>query len=166
MIEASLIFNFLSAVGSLATAAAVFYARGQLKQADIQNRTNFEDEFPREYRQLCQTIPVKAFFGKPLEGEEREQAKHAFFRYVDLCNEQVFLRQQGRVSEETWASWRGGIKSNLELPAFKQAWEEIERETSSFAELRKLEESSFKADPLSWGRGHVELPPRAPDKPS
>jgi len=97
-------------------------------------------------------IPLEAFFGRELGSERTEQAKVAFFHYIDLCNEQVFLRQHGRISPATWQSWRGGIESNLRLPAFQAAWREIKAETTTFAELRKLEEGEFNDDPKDWGQ--------------
>ena len=71
--------------------------------------------------------------------------------YIDLTNEQIFLRQYNRVSAKTWENWRDGIKSNLARPAFKRAWNEIKlRVPKSFEELRRLEKVDFKDDPLKW----------------
>lgn len=78
-----------------------------------------------------------------------------FYHYIDLSNEQIFLRQHGRVSAETWENWRGGIKSNLSRPAFKQAWKEIGgRAHDIFDELRRLEKSGYQDDPFRWKDSH------------
>lgn len=70
------------------------------------------------------------------------------YRYIDLSNEQIFLRQQGRVSKETWELWRDGIKSHLEKPTFKRAWDEFRETTEKdFNELRELADNSFIVDP-------------------
>jgi hypothetical protein len=156
-------FDVVQAVGAAVTAVGVFLAWRELRQSRQQAQTDFEDEFPREYRQLAQKLPVRALLGQPLDSREAEEAEPSFFQYVDLCNEQVFLRQNGRVSQRTWRSWRGGIKSNLELPAFRTAWEKFKKETRSFAELRKLEESNFNEDPIAWGSQHVMVKPDDPE---
>jgi hypothetical protein len=148
-------FDEIQAAGAIATALGVFLAVWQLWEAKKQARTEFEDQFAREYRELSKVIPLEAFFGEKLETKEIEQAKAAFFHYIDLCNEQVFLRQQGRISRATWQSWCGGIEANLKLPAFQLGWREIKQKTTTFAELRKLEESDFNEDPKDWGRKPV-----------
>jgi hypothetical protein len=71
-----------------------------------------------------------------------------FYRYIDLTNDQIFLRQQGRVGDETWENWRDGIKSLMNMPAFSDAWKMIrEKPTTKFDELRGLENNDYKDDP-------------------
>ena len=140
-----------TAVGSIATALAVFVAACQVYRGTLQARTNFEDEFSREYRELARCIPLKAHLGEILSPEESEQVLQRFYQYIDLTNEQIFLRMNGRISRATWLNWQEGIKSNLERPAFAQAWALIKNgATGSFTELRKLEVSGFSDDPRKW----------------
>jgi hypothetical protein len=71
-----------------------------------------------------------------------------------IClNEQVCLRQRGRINGAAWESWRDGIQANLSLSPFGRSWEEIKRRSRSFEELRRLEREEFKIDPKSWSRG-------------
>jgi hypothetical protein len=156
-LELKIILELIQAVGAVGTTVGVLFAWRTLRHSERQSLTQFEDEFPREYRELLKSLPVEALLGKKLELSEHEQkkAKRAFFRYVDLCNEEVFLRQNGRVSKQTWLSWCGGIRSNLKLLGFRDAWVEIKK-TESFAELKKLEKSNFEEDPANWGPAHLE----------
>lgn len=141
-------FEWISAVGSVATAVAVAIAVWQLAEGRKQARTQFEDSLSREYRDLAQRIPVKALLGEPLDESEYAKAHDELYRYIDLSNEQVFLRQNNRVSVETWKNWASGMRANLALPAFDKAWLEVkERAPGSFQELRWLEETGFKGDP-------------------
>jgi len=79
----------------------------------------------------------------------------AFYRYIDLTNQEVFLRSQRRIRPETWASWREGIAHHLRRPAFKAAWDQIKAEAvDDFPELRRLEQGGFTNDPAGWS----ELP--------
>lgn len=148
--------DLIQTTANVAAAIGVLLAAWELWQTQKQAVTDFEDEFPREYRELTKELPVKALLGEKLEGYEAEKALPAFFRYVDLCNEQVFLRQNERVSLATWRSWCGGMKSNLKLPAFRAAWDQIKNKTDCFAELERLEGSGFEDDPASWGSAHLE----------
>jgi hypothetical protein len=114
--------------------------------------TTFEDDLAREYREITCRIPVEALLGEELEEKPYSEALAWFNQYVDLSNEQVFLRQKKRVSRDTWKDWCKGIESNLtRRPAFAKAWAEIKRRSpDSFEELRRLEKGGFKEDPCSW----------------
>lgn len=144
--------DIVSAIASIATAVGIWFAWQQIRLAKQQATTQFEDNMAREYREIALQLPVKALLGEELNDKEYTQALDNFYHYIDLSNEQVFLRQNERISTETWINWCDGIKSNLSRPAFKKAWEEIKmRASDSFAELRRLEASGFKDDPHSWG---------------
>ncbi len=131
--------EILSALASIATAAAVVVAAWQLVLAHRQSVTTFEDTFAKEYRDLAAKLPTKALLGEPLT--EDEYAKHfdEMYHYFDLCNEQAFLQSVGRISEKTWRFWRDGMASNMRRPAFERAWAEIAaRANNDFSELRAL----------------------------
>src|SRR5690554_1373713 len=134
----------LSLLASVTTAVGVFLAWWQIKSAKDQAVTDFEDDLAREYRELTQSIPVRALLGKELTEKKIKKALPAFYRYVDLSNEQTFLRRQGRIREQTWKNWSDGIATNLRRPAFRAAWEQIKQDSNSdFGELRRLEASDF-----------------------
>ena len=77
-------------------------------------------------------------------------------RYIDLSNEQVFLRRNDRVSARTWKLWCEGIKAFLSRPAFVRAWAEFkDKSPDTFKELRRLEREEFKIDPYEWGKSRV-----------
>jgi hypothetical protein len=140
-----------SAIGSIGTAVAVFVAALQVRKSTQQARTDFEDDLSREYREVARSIPLKAHLGRELMEEEVEQALLGLYQYIDLTNEQIFLRMNGRISKATWLNWVDGIKSNLGRPAFTKAWAQIKDGSSgSFEELRRLEVSGFADDPRRW----------------
>lgn len=146
-------------VTSIVTAIGVIVAARQLTLSKRQSRTQFEDDLSREYRALVERIPVKALLGESLEREEYENNLHLFYRYIDLSNEQVFLRQMERIGLDTWVNWLAGIKSNMDLPAFAKAWDEIKaRAPHRFQELRMLEQKSFMGDPKYWRQAVTSMP--------
>src|SRR5438876_7925640 len=132
--------DWVEAIASVATAVGVFLACWQIWLTKLQARTVFEDSLAREYRDLAQRLPIGALLGETLSEAEQRNALDDFFHYIDLSNEQVFLRMKKRVSRDTWLNWRDGIRSNLSRPAFHAAWEEVRaRSQGSFSELRRLE---------------------------
>ncbi len=146
----SSIASVISVIATCFAAVGVWYARRQLLTSREIAQLQFEDALAKEYRDLVNRLPAKIMLGEPLTPENYIGAFDELHRYVDLSNEQVCLRQRGRISREVWSSWGSGIQSNLELPAFRQAWTEIKARSSSFQELRRLEQEQFRTDPRDW----------------
>lgn len=94
--------EWVSAVASTVTAVGVIFAFGQLHFSRNIAQLQFEDSLAKEYRELASRIPTKALLGAELTETEYASAFDAFFRYVDLSNEQVSLRQRGRISLIVW----------------------------------------------------------------
>ncbi len=143
--------SLATAAGSAATAVAVWFTRRQLRLSQQQARSGFEDQLEREYRQIIAQLPVGALLGQPLHRPVAEEVLGVFYRYIDLTNQQVFLRSQDRISDATWASWREGIAHQLRRPAFEAAWAQIrDAVPKDFRELQWLEETGFSGDPRGW----------------
>jgi hypothetical protein len=131
--------NLGTAVAAIFTAFGAWAAVKQLKLMKRQGVTALEDTLSSEYRQLASTLPLPALLGESLKDEEHHQALDEFYRYFDLCNHQIYLHDEKRISDETWVFWCEGIQSNLKRPAFARAWTEIAaRANSDFDELRRL----------------------------
>ena len=147
------LLDIFQLLASAATALAVFLAWWQIRQAGKQAVVEFEDQLSAQYRALARRLPIEALLGEALEDARHEASLTDFYHYVDLTNEQVFLRQGGRISPSTWQNWSDGIRWNLTRPAFARAWKEIaERSPDSFEGIRRLILSEFKEDPLTWGQ--------------
>jgi hypothetical protein len=138
-------------VASIATAIGVFFAAFQLWHTRARAITTFEDSLANEYREIIGRLPTEALLGETLTLEVRQVEFHEFYRYFDLTNNQIFLRQIGRISKKTWEFWAEGIQTNLARPAFANTWEEIgKRAGPDFSELRRLIAEGFKSDPRRW----------------
>jgi hypothetical protein len=109
-------------IGSIGTAVAVLVAAFELRRNTRQATTDFEDDLSREYRELARGIPVRVILGGGVSEQEFQEAFPRLFQYIDLSNEQVFLRMTGRVSKNTWEQWRDGIQMNLQSAAVARAW--------------------------------------------
>ena len=142
--------DWWTAAGSIATAVGVLLGAWQLRRGRTQARTDFEDDLSREYRELTRLISPHAHLDQEVGEETLSAADSAVFHYLDLSNEQVFLRMNGRISKETWLNWRDGIQSNLQRKAFLRVWNLVKERSTSFNELRRLEQTSFEDDPVSW----------------
>ena len=152
------ITNYFQVAASMVTAVGVVIAAIQLWLTKRQAVTTFEDEVSNEYRQIAKSIPVQAMLGEDLREEEFNRALNEIYNYIDFTNEQIFLRQQGRIRKTTWQNWCEGIDSNLDLPAFEKAWKLVkEKRPHSFNELRRLEAEGFRIDPKEWEKSSMNV---------
>ena len=146
----SITLEWVSAVAAVVTAVGVLFAFKQLRLSKNIAQLQFEDGLAKEYRDLISGIPTKALLGEDLSEEKYQESFDELFRYIDLTNEEVSLRQRKRISKEVWQYWLSGIQANLLLPAFHRAWTEIKGQSESFQELRRLENEDFKIDTAKW----------------
>ena len=141
----------LDTVVSLATAIGVFIAVWQISESRKLAQTSFENGLNQEYRELVRNIPIDALIGKPIN-DKKDELREIIYNYLDLCNEQTYLRQKKRISENRWKDWNDGMRDNLSKPAFKEVWDEIKNTApTTFTALDLLEKSEFKIDPAKWG---------------
>ena len=95
-------------------------------------------------------IPVDALIGKPVSDDQSDDVRELVYNYLDLSNEQVYLRSKKRVTKDTWKDWCTGIQENLQRPAFQTVWSEVKSEApGTFTFLEALERHQFTLDPAS-----------------
>ncbi|KQC08027.1 MAG: hypothetical protein APR54_05160 [Candidatus Cloacimonas sp. SDB] len=151
--------ELIQTIAATATAIGIFIAVIQLIYSYGHSITRFEDEVSKEYREIIKPIPTEAILGEELSDDEFKKHLESIFSYIDLSNEEIFLRQRGRVSRKTWDYWRSGILSNMKKPVFKKAWDIIieankkHPDNKTFAELEYLlEPENVQKDPRKWGK--------------
>ena len=93
--------SLATALGSLTTAVGVIVAARQINISRKQAVTQFEDSMTSQYRAIIKTIPIEALLGEDIAEECYKSELDDFYRYIDLTNEQITLRQQDRVRLET-----------------------------------------------------------------
>ncbi|MDZ7841510.1 MAG: hypothetical protein U5R46_11970 [Gammaproteobacteria bacterium] len=135
-------------VASIATAIGVAVAAWQIRLSRKIFQTQFEDSLDQQYRELVRDIPVDALIGDECPSEQSDSVRELVFNYLDLSNEQAYLRRIKRVSKARWKEWNEGIRNNLSKPVFREIWEEVkERAPNEFTELELLEKTGFGDDP-------------------
>ena len=123
-----------TAVAAVAAAAGFLATVRQIKAAARQDRTEWEDELTREYRQIVRHLPLSARLNGQMQDGDIEKFLSIFLDYFDLSNHL-------------------GIKGVLQAGPFAAAWSIIkQRNPDLFAELKALEATGFDADPAGWKR--------------
>jgi hypothetical protein len=148
-----ILHDYLTLLANAATALGVAVGAWQLRTTGRLANTQFEDGLTKEYREIIQQLPVDALLGNDVPEQVIEKYLHHFYRYVDLTNQQLFLRQTKRIGTRTWRNWKDGIADVMRLPAFAKAWERLKAGPADrFTELRLFEQDAFASDPRKWPR--------------
>jgi hypothetical protein len=95
-------YECITAVASAITATGVLLAWWQIRVQKKQAVTDFEDRLTAEYRKIVKPLPVSALLGEEINESAYRDHLGDFYQYIDLTNQQLFLRRQGRVSKATW----------------------------------------------------------------
>lgn len=85
-----------------------------------------------------------------LEGMDANDQRAAF-AYLLLCEDELNLRREGWISDETWHFWRNGIESQLKKYPVAQAWAYMcdqDSDDAPFTMLRTLMKEPGTYDPL------------------
>ena len=123
----------------------------QIFRSNTQQRVIFEDSINKEYRDIIQRTPYKALMDEDVSFSRIEAVNNEIYNYMDLCNEQVYLRMSNRVSKKTWNNWQDGMRTNFELKVFNNTVTEVfEKFPSNFSELQRVKASDFNTDPKKW----------------
>lgn len=138
-------------MASIATAIGVAIGVWQIRESSKVAQTQFEDSLDQQYRHLTHGIPVDALIGKTVSKQQWPATRELIYNYLDLCNEQVFLRSKRKVKRDTWHDWNAGMRANLRKPAFVQVWDEVKAAApGTFSFLERLEKDQFAVDPVKW----------------
>jgi len=141
--------KIISLTSSIATTIGVFFVAWQLWLTKKQAQAQFEEGFDQQYRALSLPIPLDIFLGAKASEDNKKEVRELIFNYLDLSNEQVFLRSRGKITKSTWKIWSSGIQANLETLEFKSVYNEVSSD-SRFTYLSKLVKSNFDADPRKF----------------
>lgn len=115
-----------SLAGVLATLVGAMVAfRGVRDQLWLQT---FSD-YTRRYSEIVRELPSDArrpgstFAFEALSEAEQGDVLNAARGYLNLCSEEYFLHERGRIDDETWGIWRAGMVEVLRAPWIQTTWE-------------------------------------------
>lgn len=149
--------KWVEILAAVATAIGFPVAATQLWLSKRQDQARFEDSLTSQYREISSRIPLAALLGEPLPSAVLNEHLRVFYEYFDLCNEQAFLAEGGKLRKETWTNWREGMAQHLGRKGFQQAWIALAPSLDgSFDHLRPLLPSNLKnhSQPVSETTTH------------
>lgn len=123
----------------------VYWNNRQYKQMQDQLRSDFFADYTERFHNIVLHLPINyddpTFSMKSLSNQAQETTIRYIRIYFDLCSEEYFLHKKGRLEDEVWKEWLQGMKYTMNLPVFKQIWDDYYRDTDYYTTFKVFVES-------------------------
>ena len=105
--------DLAAAVATGLTGLVVLHQLGQQARTEAREA---DSQLTAEYRAILKELNVESILGGSSD-RLSERDLNAFYRYFDLCGQQIDLYNKALVDHGTYAEWRSGILNNLRKKA-------------------------------------------------
>jgi hypothetical protein len=109
----------------IVTSLAIFFAAWQVMFHARQMHRDLEMNFVQQYWRIMEKTSLAwretYFQGDPVTDAD----KLAIHRYLQLCEDEIDLRKNARVTDSTWAIWAAAIRTTTNVPAYRAVFEQI-----------------------------------------
>lgn len=138
--------ELISVIVQAITAAAILLAGWQLLYHSRAMHRDLEMAYVVRYWQLMDDrSPQFVLTRTPGPGDDV-----VIMRYLHLCEDELELRELGRVTDDTWRFWSSAMFDQVSVPAYREMLEKAPDDV--FFHLRQLIEVGPHYDPLKYGR--------------
>jgi len=100
--------------------------------------------YTARYSEVMEDIPFEArdprisFNIDKLPIQEREKVLGAVRKYANLCSEELYLHQVGRIDKKTWFIWKTGMRDTMRTSCFRRGWELVRGEYEYYPGFREM----------------------------
>lgn len=123
----------VTAIASLLTAFAVIFAALQVVLHNRQTHRDFESMYLQRFWKVSDLKTEAEISYSDSKARAMDLAKHV---YLELSNDQVSLRELGRITDDTWAFWEEAIYEFCASESYRAT---IEKDTGlDYRHLRAL----------------------------
>lgn len=138
--ELNTIFNAITALATFGGFIVVIY---QLRQNSKLEQSKFEYDITKRFIDITNELKFDTIYlSKEKDSDFGKHIKnklHEFYQYFDLTNQEIYLKNKNKITDETWDEWEEGIIYLLKRDSFMYAWELIDKTVTeaTFNELRE-----------------------------
>jgi hypothetical protein len=115
-----------------------------LKSVRDQLRITIFLEYTKRYARIMQHMPFEArepgghYRMASQSKDERRLILEAFREYLNMCSEEWWLHDQGRIDQATWIIWKRGMQDTASFPSFRDAWDELRSEYYAYTDFQNF----------------------------
>lgn len=103
----------------------------QLRKLSVQLMIQQFSDYTKRYQEIILHFPEN--INEPefmlASSHERASTMRYMRAYFDLCFEEWYLNQRKLIDKDIWKTWRAGMSAALSKSAFRQAWDEVKKDT-------------------------------------
>lgn len=103
-----------------------------------QQKLDFFARYTGRYQQIIMQLPEYVYQDHPIAEDACQQILPIMRAYYDLCSEEYFLYEQKYLSKKVWKEWRSGMEYIFQRPVFKQCWEKMDLQDTSYSNFREF----------------------------
>lgn len=150
--DVSMFWGALSAAGAVGAAGGVFY--GFIQTRATLKETKYE-KYVERYQEIYRDLPYGILSKNDVDTDLGPDVKKHVVPYVDLCAEELFDRQRGKIDGVVWRDWARLISDGLRCPRPRAVLEENKSnypnlyefvKTGKVPKLRQEEETTTESE--------------------
>jgi hypothetical protein len=115
--------DYFALILNTVTCLAIFVAIWQLLFHARQMHRDLEMHFVDQYWQIMAKASTEWRMTYLLESPKSPEDKRIVHEYLQLCEDEIDLRANGRVTDSTWSLWASAIASMASIPHFADSIE-------------------------------------------
>jgi hypothetical protein len=140
------VLNILSFVVAIIGVVGLLFS---LRQAYRARLRQFEERYVERYWSILDSLSLAALsISDQLTDHDDEKTIR---KYILLCEDELQMRKNGYISDETYYEWADGMLDQLQQPMFKEVWDRIQDEAKQhkrgvfpYENLRNLDATTEK----------------------
>lgn len=121
----------VDSIAGVATSIGVVVAAVELGLARRNAKAQFEMTFATRYQAISDELGLDIVLNADDTVDLDDRRLEVFYRYFELCEEECYYRERGRITRATWCAWWEGMALHLVNPAFANALEILQRRAGS-----------------------------------
>jgi hypothetical protein len=127
-------------------------------------------EYTKRFDQVISAFPSGAWCARTNNAAELPdtgpELRTASLRYLNLCAEELYLRNQGYLTDRVWQIWQSELERTLGSGLFAREWVDLRSQFDTYPEFRDYVDSatrkvSSKTPPSSTDGTNAALVPTA-----
>ena len=141
-------------IALIVTAVGVLGVVLGLRQNYRERLRQFETKYVERYWKILDKLSIEALSGY-CPDKITEDDNKAIRGYILLCEDELEMRENGYIADNTYKLWADGIQSQFQQPMFEKIWKQVGEEveqhrTFPYIHLHRLlnEEGISDYDPL------------------
>lgn len=119
------VLNIFSLVVAIIGVVGLLFS---LRQAYRARLRQFEEKYVERYWSILDSLSLAALIiSDQLPDHDDEKTIR---KYIFLCEDELQMRKNGYISDETYYEWSDGMLDQLKQPMFKEVWDRIQDEAN------------------------------------